>query len=109
MLNIAEGHLSARHRPGGAPMAIMVFTVMNGLGVAFLLYVLVQFWREEHRTMKPVGRDKVIGFPVKERPRVLVVTHPISISAHGGLCVVSRQAGRAGLHDATSHGASSNT
>src|SRR5258706_3763867 len=89
-------------------MRVMVFTVLNGLAVIFLLYVLVQFWKEQHRPMKPVERDKVVEFPVKGRPTVLVVTHPISTSAHGGLCLVSGQANRAGLQDATSHGTSSN-
>jgi hypothetical protein len=100
-------------------MAVMIFTVLNGLGIVFLLYVLVQFWKEQHRPMKPVERDKVVGFPMKERPTVLVVTHlvsnglqvepaPVSTSAHGGLCVVSRQANRAVLQDAISPGISSN-
>jgi hypothetical protein len=73
-------------------MAVLLFTVLNGLGVVFLLYVLVQFWKEERRPMKPAERNRVEAFPVKERHTVLVVTHPISNSARGGLSVVSRQA-----------------
>ena len=89
-------------------MAVMAFTVLNGLGIVFLLYVLVQFWKEQHRPLKPVERDRLVMFPVKERPTVLVVTHLISTSARGGLCVVSKQANRAVLQDAISHGTSSN-
>jgi len=89
-------------------MAVIVFTVLNGLGVIFLLYVLVQFWKEQHRPMKPVRGGQVIELSLKSKPTVLVVTHPISTIAHGGLCVVSREANRAALQDAISHGASSN-
>jgi hypothetical protein len=63
-------------------MAVMVFTVLNGLAVIFLLYVLVQFWKEEHRPTKAVRRGQVIELSVKSKPTVLVVTHPISTSAH---------------------------
>ena len=90
-------------------MAVMVFTVLNGLAVIFLLYVLVQFWKEEHRPTKAVRRGQVIELSVKSKPTVLVVTHPISTSAHGGICVVSRQTGGVVPQDAISHGASSNT
>jgi len=27
-------------------MAMMLFTALNGLGVVFLVYVLIQFWKE---------------------------------------------------------------
>jgi len=101
-------------------MAVMVFTVLNGLAVIFLLYVLVQFWKEQHRPMKPGRGGQVIELSLKSKPTVLVVTHPVSsglqvepapvsTSAHGGICVVSREANRAALQDAISHGASSNT
>ena len=90
-------------------MAVMVFTVLNGLAVIFLLYVLVQFWKEQHRPMKPGRGGQVIELSLKSKPTVLVVTHPISTSAHGGICVVSKEANRAVLQDAISHGTSSNT
>jgi hypothetical protein len=57
-------------------MAIILFTVLNGLGVVFLVYVLVQFWKEGQPPMKPAITDKTFEFPVKDRPTVLVVTHP---------------------------------
>jgi hypothetical protein len=100
-------------------MAVMLFTALNGLGVVFLLYVLVQFWKEEHRPMKPARGGQVIELSVKSKPTVLVVTHPVSgglqvepapvsHSAHGGLSVVSRLARIAVLRDTTPHGASVN-
>ena len=83
-------------------MVIILFTVLNGLGVIFLVYVLVQFWKEGHRPMKPATRDKAVEFPVKDSPTVLVVTHPISgglrveppsasQGAHAGFSVISMQ------------------
>jgi hypothetical protein len=80
-------------------MAMMLFTALNGLGVVFLVYVLIQFWKEGHRPMRPVPGDRAIEFSVKDRPTVLVVTHPISHFAHGGLSVDSRQVRLSGLQD----------
>jgi hypothetical protein len=64
-------------------MAMTLFNILNGLGVVFLVYVLVQFWKEGHRPMEPATSDRVIEFSVKERPTVVIVTRPIS----GGLQV----------------------
>jgi hypothetical protein len=33
-------------------MTIILLTAINGAGVVFLLYVLVQFWKEGHRASK---------------------------------------------------------
>jgi hypothetical protein len=84
-------------------MAMALFTILNGLGVVFLVYVLVQFWKEGHRPAKPAARDRAIEFPVKDRPTVLVVTHPVSHCAHGGLSVVSNEVWRSGLQDRHLH------
>jgi hypothetical protein len=84
-------------------MAMMLFTLLNGLAVVFLLYVLVQFWKEGHRPTKPATRDRVIESSMKDRPTVVVVTHPISHFAHGGLSVVSRQVRLSGLQDGQLH------
>src|SRR5712692_9390208 len=67
----------------GGPVAILVFTVLNGLGVVFLLYVLVQFWKEGHGSKKPGTRDQVTEFSLKKKPTVIVVTRRTS----GGLQV----------------------
>jgi hypothetical protein len=64
-------------------MAMMLFTGLNGLGVVFLLYVLVQFWKEGHRSKNGGARQYAIEFSEENRPEVVVVTHRIS----GGLQV----------------------
>jgi hypothetical protein len=84
-------------------MAMMLFTALNGLGVVFLVYVLIEFWKEGHRPMRPAPRDRAIEFSMEDRPTVLVVTHPISHFAHGGLSVVSRQVRLSGLQDRQLH------
>jgi hypothetical protein len=104
-------------------MAVMVFTVLNGFGVIFLLYVLVQFWKEQHRTMNPVRGGQLIELSVKSKPTVVVVTRLVSrglpfgtqgkqevepTPVSGGLYVVSGESGGSALQDADSHGASSN-
>jgi hypothetical protein len=85
-------------------MAMMLFTLLNGLGVVFLVYVLVQFWKEGHRSNEPDARDRVIEFSVRDKPTVVVVTHPLSYSARGGLSVVSGRAPLSSLHDGPIHG-----
>ncbi len=70
-------------------MAIMLFTALNGLGVVFLVYVLVQFWKEGRRSKNRAATAQVIEFAVKDKPTVFVVMHPISHCAQGGLSVVS--------------------
>ena len=89
--------------PEEVQIAMMIFAVLNGLGVVFLVYVLVQFWKEGHRPIKPAMRDRLIEFPMKDSPTVLVVTHPVSHCAHGGLSVVSSEVWRSGLQDRQPH------
>jgi len=95
-------------------MAMMLFTLLNGLGVVFLMYVLVQFWKEGHRSKQSEARERVIEFSVESKPTVDVVTRPISgglqvepapvsLSARGGISVVSRQARMGGLVDSQIH------
>ncbi len=84
-------------------MAMMLFTALNGLGVVFLVYVLIQFWKEGHRPMRAAPRDRASEFSMKDRPTVLVVTHPISHFAYGGLSVVSRQVRLSDLEDRQLH------
>jgi len=85
-------------------MAMMLFTLLNGLGVVFLMYALVQFWKEGHRSEQPDARERVIEFSVKDKPTVVVVTHPISLSAHSGLSVISSRARLSSLQDGPIHG-----
>ena len=89
--------------PEEVQIAMMIFAVLNGLGVVFLVYVLVQFWKEGHRPIKPAMRDRLVEFPVKDNPTVLVVTRPVSHCAHGGLSVVSSEVWRSGLQDRQLH------
>ena len=71
---------------------MMIFLVLNGMGVVFLVYVLVQFVKEGRRSKNPAGRQYEIDLSYMDRPEVMVVTHPISHSAQGGLCVIPMQA-----------------
>jgi hypothetical protein len=73
-------------------MAMIIFTVLSGLGVVFMLYVLVQFVKEGRRSKNPAGRKDEIESLYMDRPEVFIVTHPISHSAQGGLCVIPMQA-----------------
>jgi len=63
-----------------------IFLVLNGLGVVFLLYVLANFWKEEHRP-KNNARKYLRKFERCDLADGIVVTHPISHSAQGGLSV----------------------
>lgn len=75
-------------------MAMTLFMEICGLGVIFLMYVLVQFWKEGHRSMRQSARSQVIEFAAKSKPTVVVVSHPISERAHAGLSVVTGQVRR---------------
>jgi hypothetical protein len=70
-------------------MAIHVFLTLCGLSVAFLVYVLVQFWKAERRS--PCGDEPVMVGSHRWNPNLIVVTHPISLSAHGGISVMPLQ------------------
>ena len=72
-------------------MAMIVFSVLSGLGVVFMVYVLVQFVKEGRRTKNPAGRQNEIELSYMDRPEVFIVTHPISHSAQGGLSVIPMQ------------------
>jgi hypothetical protein len=75
-------------------MAIILFSLFNGFGVVFLLYVLVQFWKEAHRPMSHVRKTQLIELLTKRKPTVLVVTRLVSsehqvesVPVSGGLIV----------------------
>lgn len=70
-------------------MGVHIFLILCGLSVAFLVYVLAQFWREERRN--PGGDEPVMVFSRRWNPNLVVVTHPISLSAHGGISVMPLQ------------------
>jgi len=89
-------------------MAVLLFTVLNGVGVFFLVYVLIQFWKEGHQPMEQVARDRAIEFSLKSKPTAVVVTQPISRSAHAGLSVVSGRAPMSGAQYRHRHQDSAN-
>ena len=63
-------------------MSITIFLIVNGLGVAFLIYVLANFWKEGHRP-KDNARKYTTEFGSGDWADVVVVTHPVSHSAQG--------------------------
>ena len=63
------------------------FLALNGLGVIFLTYVLVNFWREGHRPKK-YGRTYASEHRHRGWAEVHVVTHPISPGAQRRLPVI---------------------
>jgi hypothetical protein len=69
-------------------MAITIFLALNGLAVAFLLYVLVNFWNEGHR-FKSEPRGNAFRGDRRDWAQVAVITHPISPAAHGGLAAMA--------------------
>jgi hypothetical protein len=80
-------------------MAVFLFTALNGSGVVFFVYVLIQFWKEGHRSMEQAARNRVIEFSMRSKPTVVVVTQPLSRGGRADLCVISRQAPTSGRED----------
>jgi hypothetical protein len=81
-------------------MAMTIFLVLSGLSVAFMLYVLVNFWKEGHR--QPGSSWKHSKEPGRrDWAEVVVVTHPISHAAHGGLSVIPFPVKGRGFGDST--------
>jgi hypothetical protein len=64
-----------------------IFFLLNGLGVVFLLYVLANFWKEGHKP-KNNARKYAAEYERRDWANVVVVTHPISHCAQGGLSVI---------------------
>jgi hypothetical protein len=60
----------------GKSIALIIFTALNALGVGFLLYVLVQFWKEEHKSKEARRRASQLSVHGAE-PGVIVVTAPV--------------------------------
>ena len=85
-------------------MAMMLFTLLNGLGVVFLMYVLVQFWKEGHKPEKETARARVMELPPRRRHKDIVLTHPISQCVLGGPSVVSSRTRMSSLQDGPIHG-----
>jgi hypothetical protein len=59
-------------------MGLMIFTMLNVLGVGFLLYVLVNFWKEEHKSTSTI-RARSRESANNARPNIIVVRAPITV------------------------------
>lgn len=70
-------------------MAVPVFLILCSLSVGFLVYVLVQFRREARRPQSNAA--PAIVFTRSSNPNLIVVTHPVSLSAQGGISVMPLQ------------------
>ena len=68
-------------------MAITIFLALNGLAVAFLLCVVVNFWKEGHKA-KNTDRKCAEEYVRREETDMIVVTYPISLSTQGDLSVI---------------------
>jgi hypothetical protein len=67
-------------------MATQVFLILSSLSVVFLVYVLVQLWREGRHSS--TGTEPVLVLTRPSDPSLVVVTHPVSSSAYGGISVI---------------------
>jgi hypothetical protein len=74
-------------------MTMTIFFLLNALGLVFLLYVLVNFWKEGRRE-KDAQRRYARDFNGRGIADVFVVTHPISHNAYGGVAVLPTQTPR---------------
>jgi hypothetical protein len=61
-------------------MAMTIFFALNGFGLAFLLYVLANFWKEGQRSSK-TSRKYASEFGEPDGADVVVVTTPMSPNA----------------------------
>lgn len=68
-----------------------IFFMLNGLGLVFLLYVLVNFWIEGKRTKKRAWRD-AIGRDRTRDFEPIMANRPISHTAQGGISVIPLRA-----------------
>ena len=69
-------------------MAMTIFFVLNGMGVVFLLFVLVNFWRDGHRP-KTFVQEGVVQSLRRNKAEVTVLAPPISPTGQGGFSVIA--------------------
>jgi hypothetical protein len=69
-------------------MVRIIFTLLSGLSVIFMVYVMAQFWKEGHSSRKSAARQHNFELPYMDRSEVLFVTQPISLGAQGGVSVM---------------------
>jgi hypothetical protein len=87
-------------------MAMSIFFMLNGVGVAFLLYVLANFWKEGYRP-KSNARKYAMEFGRRDWADAIVLTHPISHAAQSGISVIPFQARDREFGDRPIHGTAS--
>jgi hypothetical protein len=58
-----------------------MFLVLNAMGVVFLLYVLVNFWKEGRRTTQGDVRSYRLQSLHGSKPEVFVATRPLGFEA----------------------------
>jgi hypothetical protein len=64
-----------------------LFFLLNGLGIVFLLYVLVNFWKDGHRA-KNNARHREEEWPREGRAEAIVATHPTPCFHRNGPSVI---------------------
>jgi hypothetical protein len=65
---------------------VPIFFALNGLGLVFLLYVLVNFWKEGQRAKRAARHHA--GAQESRNFEPIIVTHPISHTAQGGISII---------------------
>jgi hypothetical protein len=79
-------------------MAMILFFVLNGAGVVFLLYVLANFWSEGHPPQNDAN-VQATEFWRRNRDEEIIVTHSISHTGKGNLHVIPFPVRDRGLAD----------
>jgi hypothetical protein len=67
---------------------MIAFYVLNGLGVIFMLYVLIQFWKEGHRSVNRTARKYKIDASEMGTCEAVAVARPIRTRAQGKYSVI---------------------
>lgn len=67
-----------------------IFLILSALSVIFLVYVLVNFWREARRMNQGTRVMSELGY--RGNPNVVAMTHPMSRFTEGGVAVLPRRA-----------------
>lgn len=80
-------------------MAIHIFLILNILSIAFLVYVLAQFWKEGRRARS--GGEPVMVFSRQWDPNAIVMAHPMSLRTHPRVSAMPLQAQGTAFRNAT--------
>jgi|GEM_PF-4622855 len=67
-----------------------IFMLLNGMGLAFLLYTLVNFWNEGKRSVNAARERRTVLRHIY-KPDLIVVKRPVSRRNPGGVTVMSVQ------------------